>query len=100
MDLLSGELAFAAYGSRWSCTDTDPWQPVFVAFVVGPESLFQIRPRPADCDPGRASTPHPAGIQICLADGSVRALSTAISAQIWWSACSPTEGDPLPADWE
>jgi prepilin-type N-terminal cleavage/methylation domain-containing protein len=88
-----------AYGSRWDDTDTDLWQPAFGVFVVGPASKFQLRPGPTACDPGRASTGHAEGIQVGLADGSVRSLPSAISAGTWWEACTPSDGEPLADDW-
>jgi prepilin-type processing-associated H-X9-DG protein len=90
------------YGSRWANLDTTPWQPVFAVFVVGPESKFQTRPAPppaAGCDPGRASSPHAGGIQVCMADGSVRLVATSVSSETWWWACTPAGGEVLPADW-
>ena len=64
--------------------------------------MFQERPNPfasAACDPRRAATAHPGGIQVCLADGSVRSLSPAISPETWWAACTPADGEVLSADW-
>lgn len=89
-------------GTAWARVDTDPWQPAFCAFVHGPASKFQVRPTPFDsgaCDPGRASTAHPGGIQVCLADGSVRTISPGISPETWWAACTPSGGEVLSNDW-
>jgi prepilin-type N-terminal cleavage/methylation domain-containing protein len=89
-------------GTQWGRIDTDEWQPTFAAFLTGPPSMFQERPNPfasAACDPRRAATAHPGGIQVCLADGSVRSLSPAISPETWWAACTPADGEVLSADW-
>jgi prepilin-type N-terminal cleavage/methylation domain-containing protein/prepilin-type processing-associated H-X9-DG protein len=89
-------------GTAWARIDTDPWQPAFGVFAVGPASKFQVRPTPfggGACDPRLASTPHSGGMQVCLADGSVRSISQGISPQTWWAACTPSGGEILGEDW-
>jgi hypothetical protein len=66
---------------------------------LGTVSLFQVRPTAGNCDPSRASTPHVAGMQVTLADGSVRTLSASMTATTWWAACTPMDGDLLGSDW-
>jgi prepilin-type N-terminal cleavage/methylation domain-containing protein/prepilin-type processing-associated H-X9-DG protein len=69
--------------------------------AVGPAALFQQVPNPWEslCDPTRAATPHPGGINACLADGSVRTVSNGTSAATWWAACTPNGGETLGGDW-
>jgi prepilin-type N-terminal cleavage/methylation domain-containing protein len=67
--------------------------------AIGPRSRFLVRPRPDDCDPTRASTSHPGGIQVGLADGSVRTLSPSMSGFTWWSAVTPADCEVLGSDW-
>jgi prepilin-type N-terminal cleavage/methylation domain-containing protein len=66
---------------------------------VGPQSIFQVRPTPGNCDPSRASTAHVSGIQVVLVDASVRTLSTRVSGTTWWAACTPASGEVLGSDW-
>lgn len=66
---------------------------------VGPASLFQIQPVQGNCDPSRASTAHTGGMQVVLADASVRTLTSGISGTTWWAACTPAGGEVLGADW-
>ena len=49
--------------------------------AIGPGSKFQVQPTPflGNCDPTRASTAHAGGIQVGLADGSVRTLAPRMS---------------------
>jgi len=82
---------------------------------IGPTSKFLYQPSPVltvgtsggvypytpgtGCDPARASTPHSAGIQVALADGSCRTIAANVSGQTWWAACTPNSGDTLGPDW-
>jgi prepilin-type N-terminal cleavage/methylation domain-containing protein len=69
--------------------------------AVGEGSRFQVRPTPflGNCDPTRASTAHPGGIQVGLADGSVRTLAPTMSGNTWWAAVTPRDGEVLGPDW-
>jgi prepilin-type N-terminal cleavage/methylation domain-containing protein/prepilin-type processing-associated H-X9-DG protein len=47
----------------------------------------------------RAVSPHSAGINVSMGDGSVRFVSGAVSPATWFAACTPKGGEVLPADW-
>lgn len=47
----------------------------------------------------RAVSPHTGGINTGLADGSVRMVSSGISGNTWYSACTPYGGEVLGPDW-
>ena len=113
-DGLSNTILFAekyarcnATGSLWGWTTyPSTWLPLFAiaqfgASAVGPASIFQTQPAPylSNCDPTRTSTSHAAGMQVCLADGSVRSLAPTMSGGTWWAACTPSGGDVLGSDW-
>jgi prepilin-type N-terminal cleavage/methylation domain-containing protein len=66
---------------------------------LGPQSLFQVRPVPGSCDASRTSTAHTGGMQVCLADASVRTLVAGMSGTTWWAACTPASGEVLASDW-
>jgi len=86
-------------GTAWARVDTDEWQPAFGAFLTGSKSMFQVRPQPFSgpaCDPRRAASAHHSGIQVALADGSVRGLSARINPETWWALCTPAGGEVLP----
>jgi len=114
--------AFQDGGTAWAyCTGlVFPWQPPPMTLpakafqpgfaiaglaargapkAVGPDSIFQVRPTEGNCDPTRASTPHPGGILVGLADGSVRALSRGLSGATWWAAVTPSDREVLGPDW-
>jgi prepilin-type N-terminal cleavage/methylation domain-containing protein len=69
--------------------------------AIGERSKFQVRPTPlqGNCDPTRASTPHVSGIQVGLADGSVRTLAPSMSGATWWAAVTPSGREVLGSDW-
>jgi prepilin-type processing-associated H-X9-DG protein len=72
------------YQVRIGRMDAEPELPDF----TNPIQL--IRPgRP--CDPRLPGTPHRGGMQVVMADGSVRVFSLTTSSLIFWSACAPTE---------
>jgi prepilin-type N-terminal cleavage/methylation domain-containing protein len=90
------------------------WGPVIysdnVGDLVGPPYSTTYPPGPviqpklvtsnqAACDGGVSSSPHTAGIQVGLADGSVRFVSGGISTTTWWSAMTPAGGEILGSDW-
>ena len=70
-------------------------------YTSGPGSRFQVQPTPfqGNCDPRRASTAHTGGMQVCLADGSVRTLAPSMSGLTWWATVTPSGGEVLGPDW-
>ncbi len=91
----------------WELSSVDPGHDYYPAFAeatangdnLGLGSLFQVQPAQGNCDPSRASTPHAGGMQVTLADASVRTLSAGMSGTTWWAACTPAGGEVLGADW-
>jgi prepilin-type N-terminal cleavage/methylation domain-containing protein len=89
-------------GSLWAVGPHSPtWMALFAYKVTGPASLFQAAPSPWNeaCKPLVAQTPHPGAINLGLADGSARRLSTGVSAATWWAACTPDGGEVTRNDW-
>lgn len=92
-------------GNLW-CDSNSIWRPtfcitntnkVFPSLAAGGPypacGKFQVTPhRFNTCDPMLAQSPHPMGIQVCLADGSVRFVSGSIVAAQWAAACDPQDG--------
>jgi prepilin-type N-terminal cleavage/methylation domain-containing protein/prepilin-type processing-associated H-X9-DG protein len=60
---------------------------------------FQAAPRRADCDPSLPQSAHAGGMQVALADGSVRGVAVAMSQLTFWAACTPDGGEVLGPDW-
>jgi len=60
---------------------------------------FQIAPSDASADWYVTQSGHTGANQVGMGDGSVRTVSSGISAVTWWSACSPKDALPLGSDW-
>jgi hypothetical protein len=75
------------------------WMPAFQTWISnGPGAMFQVTPT-TNCHIFLASSPHTAGMNVGLGDGSVRFLSQGISGNTWWFACTPAGGETLGSDW-
>jgi prepilin-type N-terminal cleavage/methylation domain-containing protein/prepilin-type processing-associated H-X9-DG protein len=67
---------------------------------IGPNSRPQVNPvHGKDCDPWLTQSGHPGGINVCLADGSVRFVTGGVSGPTWWALCTPAKGDLPGSDW-
>jgi prepilin-type N-terminal cleavage/methylation domain-containing protein len=84
------------------------WGPIILSSdegdPTGAASIPQFQPpgvgnNTANCDGGRASTPHTGGIQTGLFDGSVRGVGSGISGTTWWWAATPNGGEVLGSNW-
>ncbi|HZT80378.1 MAG TPA: DUF1559 domain-containing protein [Gemmataceae bacterium] len=71
------------------------WAP---AFAYQSSGKFQTMPPPGQCDPNLPQSLFPGGINVGMADGSVRFVSSQISPLTWWYATVPNDGMPLGAD--
>jgi len=109
-------------GTAWAyCANlTFPWQPPPMDLPVRPfapgfcvpahanqgapnalfaASRFQVQPVQGACDPTRAATSHAGGMQVGLADATVRTLAPSLSGATWWAAVTPRGGEVLGSDW-
>ncbi|MCI0700900.1 MAG: DUF1559 domain-containing protein [Planctomycetia bacterium] len=92
------------WGYYYTGANLQPYHPgtevSWNGYSYGPASKFLVQPNPYNggCDPTVASSPHSGGIQIALADGSVRFLSSAVTPYTWWYLCTPAGGEVLPPD--
>lgn len=104
-------------GTMWAHTGVNSgqsWWPVVMApdfakynpncYGPNPGAMYQSRPMPftgtgASCDFTRAATAHTGSIQVCLGDGSVRGVTSSVSAATWWYAFTPAGGEVMGSDW-
>jgi prepilin-type N-terminal cleavage/methylation domain-containing protein len=63
------------------------------------QNLFQDRPAVKDCDNWRAQSGHRGGMNVGLADASVRVVNPGISLATWTNALLPADGQVLGPDW-
>ena len=61
--------------------------------------MFQTNPQASACDNWRTQSGHPMGVQVGLADGSVRVVRSGISQATWDSVLLPRDGVPPGNDW-
>jgi len=74
-----------------------------LATVQSTLTMPQIKPpmsgSQALCTGNGSSSMHTGGLQVGLADGSVRFVSGSVSLNTWWFALTPAGGDVLGSDW-
>jgi prepilin-type N-terminal cleavage/methylation domain-containing protein len=75
---------------NWQNVPNYPW-----AFAVLPQDT----PTQNQCDPLRLQSFSAGGIMVGMGDGSVRSVSTGISAVTWGRAIDPKDGGVLGSDW-
>lgn len=112
----------APYTTLWSDA-TSQWRPVFClnntqrspigegfrpglpedgSYLPGhpPCAKFQTQPGwDTACDTTRAQSPHAGGMNVCLADASVRFVNGDIDEDVWGFVCDASDGTPIGEDW-
>lgn len=72
------------------------------ATAIGPSSKFQVMPAISGttnlADWYLAQAPRQAGILVGMGDGSVRLVSSSVTGDTWWYACTPDQGDIVGSD--
>jgi len=88
-------------GTLWAHeTVTPPWHAIFNDWNARLQlSKFQVQPTQAQCNAYLPQSPHTAGINTMLMDGSVRFVSQSISPDTWAYALTPSGGEILGSDW-
>jgi|ERR1043166_2220863 hypothetical protein len=80
--------------TAWGYPSLYTWAPMTAHYNT---TLFQVAPRPDDCDPTRAQAIGGV-MQIGMCDGSVRSVSSRLSASTWANVCDPNDGNVLGDD--
>src|SRR5262249_26255220 len=73
------------------------WAPLVNYYSRGKS---RVHPPQEDCNPALAQSTARKGIAIALADGSTRLVANAISPTTWALVCHPSDGQPLPREWD
>jgi prepilin-type N-terminal cleavage/methylation domain-containing protein/prepilin-type processing-associated H-X9-DG protein len=77
----------------------DPVGPGYSMFqVVGMQTPPMIG-NSANVSGSEASSPHTNSINVVMADGSSRSISTGVSANSWWYALTPAGGEVFDSTW-
>jgi prepilin-type N-terminal cleavage/methylation domain-containing protein/prepilin-type processing-associated H-X9-DG protein len=95
-DSFPGDRLSAIFGGGTGTDGTNWYTGVNAMFLVQPQDTTLTS---GQCDRGVASGYHPGGINVGLADGSVRFVSRTIRPQTWWWALTPSGRERLPSDW-
>jgi prepilin-type N-terminal cleavage/methylation domain-containing protein/prepilin-type processing-associated H-X9-DG protein len=82
----------------------DEGDPVGPPYANTYPPIFQSMPQKgtglqAACNGGVPSSPHPGGINIGLADGSVKYVANGVRADVWWTLFTPDQNDFLALPW-
>ncbi|MCH2114709.1 MAG: DUF1559 domain-containing protein [Pirellulales bacterium] len=65
-----------------------------------PCAKFQVQPNWSEtCDASRAQSPHSGGMNVCLADASVRFVSGDIDENVWALVCDKSDEQVIGGDW-
>ena len=72
--------------------------PFSSRYGIAPNTI-QVRPLSNPCDPTLPSTRHIGGMNVTLADGSVRSVSATISFATWTALTTPAGGEVFGSDW-
>jgi len=97
------KLSLSAYGV-YNDNYWPDWGPIIASYDVGDPTgtaaIFQTNCKASTpCDGGRASSDHSSGVNVGMADGSVRFVGSGVSASTWWWAFTPDGGEVLGPNW-
>jgi prepilin-type N-terminal cleavage/methylation domain-containing protein/prepilin-type processing-associated H-X9-DG protein len=99
----NGETGGGCWSPLWADANAD-WRPDIcrtARYTVTPGCpLFQSGVVWNNgCDRARAQTLHGDSMNVLMGDGSVRSVSSGVSALTWAMAADPRDANPLPGDW-
>jgi prepilin-type N-terminal cleavage/methylation domain-containing protein len=85
----------------WTAPNWSRQDPVFMlANVSTGVQAPQFNPTVEACNPDTVQAYHPGAIQICMADGSVRAITSGISQATWRLVVVEDDGGAIPSDFQ
>jgi prepilin-type N-terminal cleavage/methylation domain-containing protein len=90
--LNTGSTLFYPYSSYFA-------DPNYLPSATAPTYQPQVSARPVSANPYSPSSAHAGSLQVALMDGSVRGITSGVSALTWSYAVFPADGFPMPSDW-
>jgi prepilin-type N-terminal cleavage/methylation domain-containing protein len=96
-----------AFYAQWNESISSEFHPPDLAVRISqtpplwspPIQTPQAMPKVADCSPHNLQAMDAGGALVGVGDGSVRTVSTSISANTWFAVCFPQSGVPTGSDW-
>jgi type II secretory pathway pseudopilin PulG len=86
-------------GTAAAHTWSAPVSTTQVLITPTPLSGFQVKPAVGAALDALPQGMSSGGMQVCMADASVRTVTTGVSSGTWYMACTPAGGEVLPGDW-
>jgi prepilin-type processing-associated H-X9-DG protein len=68
-------------------------------WYTAPYNLFQLQPTASACSSSETQTGHSSGMNVGMADGSVRAVIPSITPSTWNAIITPNNKDTVGSDW-
>jgi prepilin-type N-terminal cleavage/methylation domain-containing protein len=115
--VVGGTVTLHIWSNSYGTTGTPPYATVSVGGIdyagptwISPGSTnaaapaipnppFQIKPAQQQALESVPQGFASGGMQVIMADASVRMVSSGVSSTTWWIACNPADGLPMPPDW-
>lgn len=100
-DSFPGDRLSPIFGGGSSPNQSDAGDGDLWYSLTGPQSMFLNPQHPllagakGDCSPEVASSSHQGGMNVALADGSVRFISNLIRPQTWWDLLTVNGGETV-----
>ncbi len=85
--------ARAVYGTRHWGTDHFPSENSWYNHILPPNNWMFVNGERPDRGPYPASSMHPGGVNVLMADGAVKFVSSSIDLDVWWALGSRAGGD-------
>jgi prepilin-type N-terminal cleavage/methylation domain-containing protein len=88
---------FAEYYPQYPVVNWNDWHPITSGSPPVSDSIdgrtFNVTPRVADCNPRMLNSSTKSGLQVGMADGSVRLLAPHIRSTLFWALVTHDQGD-------
>jgi type II secretory pathway pseudopilin PulG len=94
--------AYLNPGTSTATATQHPWWGGAGQVLISPTNsspFMQVQPALAAANDLLPQGMSAGGMQVAMADGSIRTVNPGVSANTWYIACGPNDGLVLPSDW-